>query len=295
MRLIDIPSRIVSAWATSAQAMKRTIAIPSQSAQTRGRASFTDGFPSECATLNSGVSPSIYDMNGILNTITALQQYQSGGGHFQFDSVWSSANNGYPKGALLVNAAGDGFWFNVTDNNTNDPSVTTTGWLALYPNNSRLAVSEFKFTNTSQLSYLFTGIPSWAKRITVSFDSLSTSGGALPLLQLGTSAGIVTTGYKNSAFYINSAQTPTGILVTSGIAVSNNNASVDARNGQVVFTLLAGNNWAASGMCGVSHSPSIGVTAGGITMPGTVDRLLLTTTNGADVFDGGGVSLMYEG
>lgn len=294
MRLVDIPSKIMSAWASSAQAMKRTIPSPSQSSQTRGRASFTDGFPPECGTLNNGVSPSIYDMNGILNTITALQQYQSGGGQFQYDAAWSTANGGYPKGSLLLNSTGDGFWFSTIDNNTNDPSSVTTGWLALYPGNSRISSSDFRFLN-NVTSQLFTGIPSWVKRITVNFNAMSTNGTALPLIQLGTTTGIVTSGYANSAFYISSGMSPNGTLVTSGIAVSYNNSAADLRFGQVVLTLVAGNNWVASGMSGLSNANSVGITGGGIVLPGALDRLLLTTTNGTDLFDGGGVSLLYEG
>jgi hypothetical protein len=60
-------------------------------------------------------------MNGILNAITLIQRWQSGGGHFQYDATWSSDNGGYPKGAMLVKASGSGYWVCTADNNTTNP------------------------------------------------------------------------------------------------------------------------------------------------------------------------------
>ena len=44
-------------------------------------------------------------------------------------------------------------------------------------------------------SVVFTGIPSWVKRITVMFNGFSTSGTNFPLIQLG-SGSVQTTGYS---------------------------------------------------------------------------------------------------
>jgi hypothetical protein len=41
----------------------------------------------------------------------------------------------------------------------------------------------------------FTGIPSWAKRITVMFSGVSTNGSSILQIQLGDSGGVETTGY----------------------------------------------------------------------------------------------------
>ena len=49
--------------------------------------------------------------------------------------------------------------------------------------------------STSGTAILFTGIPSWAKRVTVMLSGISTNGTSIPQIQLGTSSGPTTTGY----------------------------------------------------------------------------------------------------
>jgi hypothetical protein len=53
-------------------------------------------------------------------------------------------------------------------------------------------------TTTSGTFVDFTGIPSWAKRITVMFNGVSTNGTSTFQIQVGTSAGVETTGYVSS-------------------------------------------------------------------------------------------------
>ena len=50
---------------------------------------------------------------------------------------------------------------------------------------------------TSGTAIDFTGIPSWAKQITIAFDGVSTTGVNGYLVQIGTSGGIETTGYAS--------------------------------------------------------------------------------------------------
>jgi hypothetical protein len=51
----------------------------------------------------------------------------------------------------------------------------------------------------------FTGIPSWAKRVTVMFSGVSTNGASVPLIQLGTSSGVENTGYVSGTGVIQGA------------------------------------------------------------------------------------------
>lgn len=39
---------------------------------------------------------------------------------------------------------------------------------------------------------------------------------------------------------------------------------------------------------------NVGSMAGSITLPGTLDRIRITTVNGTDTFDAGSVNIMYE-
>jgi microcystin-dependent protein len=68
-------------------------------------------------------------MNGILYAITIIQQWQSAGGMFKYDSAFSAAIGGYPKGALLLKADSSGYWQNTVENNTTNPDVSGVGWI----------------------------------------------------------------------------------------------------------------------------------------------------------------------
>jgi len=112
---------------------RNTIPVPSQIGVTPGAASFTDGFPPLTMTplSSGGIAPDGADFNGIFNAITAVQQWQGAGGMFSYDAAFSSANGGYPKGALLVKADGSGFWVSTADNNTTNPDNSGANWVSL--------------------------------------------------------------------------------------------------------------------------------------------------------------------
>lgn len=124
MQASNIPSKVPLPFANSGT--KNTIPTASQIGITAGAASLTDGFPPLTFTplASGGVPPAGADFNGILNLITAIQQWQSAGGNFKWDSAFSTSVGGYPKGAVLVNSTNDGMWFNLADNNTTNPDAT---------------------------------------------------------------------------------------------------------------------------------------------------------------------------
>jgi len=131
MQLSNIPAKIQIPFANSGT--KNTIPVASQISVTAGAASYTDGFPPLTMTpvVSGGVPPYGADFNGILNAITKVLQWQCGGGMFEYDSAWATANNGYPQGAILLKATGSGYWVNATDNNAVNPDTTGTGWADL--------------------------------------------------------------------------------------------------------------------------------------------------------------------
>lgn len=135
MKATAIPSRVPLPFANSGS--KNAIPTASQIGITPGAASLTDGFPPLTRTPLSagGVPPSGKDFNGILNLVTAVQQWQSAGGLFTFDSTFSTAVGGYPKGAILANTAGTGLWLSLADDNTVDPDANpaSANWAAINP------------------------------------------------------------------------------------------------------------------------------------------------------------------
>jgi len=133
MQSTNIPSKIPVPFANSAgSSYKNTIPVASQIGITNGKASLTDGFPPLTfqAISSGGVPPFGADFNGILNEITAIQQWQEAGGYFPFDADFASTIGGYPKGAILQSNTFAGLWVSTIENNSNNPDTTGTGWLS---------------------------------------------------------------------------------------------------------------------------------------------------------------------
>lgn len=123
------PGKISLPFASSGA--KQPIPNQSQIGIEDGRASFPDGFPPLTRTRLSagGVPPFGTDMNGILFSITNIQQWQSAGGLFSFDAAMAAAIGGYPKGCLLVSADATKYWQSTIDNNTSNPDTGGAGWV----------------------------------------------------------------------------------------------------------------------------------------------------------------------
>lgn len=136
----------------------------------------------------------------------------------------------------------------------------------------------------------FTGIPSWARRVTVMFNNISTNGSASYLLQIG--AGSIT-----SSGYVSNSTTATGtnnVLWTSstaGFAIFMAGAA-EMLYGHMILTHLGNNTWISSHTTNRNGWTNMG--AGAVTLGGTLDRVRLTTTNGTDAFDLGNMNVMYE-
>jgi hypothetical protein len=132
MQSTNIPSKIPLPFAYAAgSGYIEPIPSASQIGITNGKASLHDGFPPLTFTPISagGVPPFGADFNGILNEITAIQQWQEAGGFFPFDSTFSTTVGGYPKGAVLLSQTFNGFWTSTTENNTSNPDAGGAGWI----------------------------------------------------------------------------------------------------------------------------------------------------------------------
>lgn len=130
MQSSSIPAKIpVPFGAGATSGYIRTVPVPSQISTDPGAASFTDGFPplTFLPVSAGGIPPDGRDINGILNEITAWLQWMNAGGPVGYDSAFSAAIGGYPKGALLSAAAG-GWWVSTVENNTTDPDTGGAGW-----------------------------------------------------------------------------------------------------------------------------------------------------------------------
>lgn len=109
----------------------RAIPLTSQQGITPGAASLTDGFPPICfVPVGAGGIPLWgADLNGILQQITAWSQWVGAGGPVGYDSGFSSAIGGYPKGAMIAAAGAPGVWWvSLVENNTTNPDTGGAGW-----------------------------------------------------------------------------------------------------------------------------------------------------------------------
>jgi hypothetical protein len=147
--------------------------------------------------------------------------------------------------------------------------------------------------STSGTSIDFTSIPSWVKRVTVMFNSVSTSGTAQPLFQLG--AGSVTTsGYVTTSSRLQDSVSPAVASSTAGFILNGGSAS-NAISGAIQITNITGNIWVAQGVFAATAVSTLSFTSSGIsTLSGTLDRVRITTTNGTDTFDAGSINILYE-
>jgi hypothetical protein len=159
-------------------------------------------------------------------------------------------------------------------------------------------VSGTAVASTSGTSIDFTSIPSWAKKITVMFNGVSTSGTSDALLRIG-SGSITTSGYTSiGGSYWTGASA--SAAVTSGIALSYTGLTyaAGAYTGAITLNLLnsSTNLWVASGSLSstggtVTFSSAV---VGSLALAGALDRVRITTVNGTDTFDAGSINILYE-
>lgn len=138
MRASDIPGKFYVPWgAFAGGSYIRPIPLNSQIGIQDGAASLHDGFvPLNFTPLGAGgVPPFGQDANGILNQVTAWNQWQQAGGAVPYDSGFSTAIGGYPIGAIIPSATNFGLtWLSLVNNNTDDPDLgTSVNWGGFYP------------------------------------------------------------------------------------------------------------------------------------------------------------------
>jgi hypothetical protein len=161
-----------------------------------------------------------------------------------------------------------------------------------YVDNSIILNSGTAQATTAGTSFPFTGIPSWAKRITIIFDSVSVTGTDNLLVQIGDSGGIETTGYVSSSTGYVAVPTIAFATSTAGFIIRVASAA-RAITGLYTLDLATGTTWSGS-FTGASTAGDYGITGGGtMTLSATLDRVTVTRT-GADTFDGGQVNILYE-
>lgn len=206
---------------------------------------------------------------------------------FQVGGITPIANGGtgaitaaLALAALLPSQTGNAGKALVTD-------ATTATWTTINGITSGTAVA-----STSGTAINFINIPSTVSRITVMFAGVSTSGTSSHLLQLGTAAGVTTSGYICSAVRFFQSGTIATNNFTTGFGT--NSADAGLYSGSIVISKFSGNNWVVQGNIGMDTT-LFHVTAGSISLAAVLDRIRITTVNGTDTFDAGSINILYEG
>jgi hypothetical protein len=210
--------------------------------------------------------------------------FNDGGGDFDFRIEGDTKANLFKVDAGLDTVIIDGLTHPSADGTADQTLVTNGSGTLSFASRSRL-ISGTSVASTSGTSIDFTGLPSWVKRITVMFDGVSTNGTSIPLIQLGDSGGVETTGYVGTIV--------TTAISTAGFPFYTSWTAATFAYGMVQLSLLNLSSWVLSGVIGITGDTSR--VSGSKTLSATLDRVRITTINGTDTFDAGSINIIYEG
>ena len=147
--------------------------------------------------------------------------------------------------------------------------------------------------SASGTSVDFTGIPSWAKRITVMFQGVSQNSASQQMIAQIGAGSVTTTGYTSSSAFI--APSTASSTVTSGFPLNLSIGAGAGFSGVAVIASIGSNRWCCSATMGDVVNGQVHFGAGSITLGGTLDRVRLTMTSGTATFDAGTITILYEG
>ena len=127
------------------------------------------------------------------------------------------------------------------------------------------------------------------------FSGVSTNGTSIPLVQLGDSGGIETTGYLGTSTIFRDATAVAGANYTTGFGIGILSAAY-VMHGSMVLSLIdsSTNTWASSSNFANSNTAVMTVGAGSKPLSATLDRIRITMVNGTDTFDAGSINILYE-
>jgi hypothetical protein len=138
----------------------------------------------------------------------------------------------------------------------------------------------------------FTGIPSWARRITVQLVAVTTVAAGIPAIRAGNGTYEATV-YSGVTSKIGATTVDSGASATTSWDLINSASSTYIYTGQVVITKVTGNIYVMSSTCTYSGSTNV-IANGTKSFAGTIDRLQLLMSTGTDTFNGGTMNIMWE-
>jgi hypothetical protein len=133
------------------------------------------------------------------------------------------------------------------------------------------------------------GVPANTKIIQLAIRSISLAGTDVPQIQLGTSAGITTSGYLGSVSNSSGAS-----AFSSAFKLRHSSgAAAEVYQGVITFTNLDNNIWCVSGNIALSNTANCFSVAGSIDLGANALSSIKFMTSGANNFDGGSISATF--
>jgi len=150
-------------------------------------------------------------------------------------------------------------------------------------------------TAISTQSLLITGIPSWAKRITVLLSGVSKTGTGSYTLSAG-SGSIATSGYTGGYGIISGSNACSALAFPGGTTwqiFAASAAATSTADGVLTLYSFGNNIWVVHGIVTYSGTPITSIT-GTLTLSGALDRIQLSSLTGTEGFDAGSINILYE-
>lgn len=136
-------------------------------------------------------------------------------------------------------------------------------------------------------AYNLTSIPSWANEILITYITASASSDGVFGCQVGTSSGVVTTGYEHAAWGSGGSNAIGTTRYTTGFYVTNAQVAANVIQGTISIKRHSGNIWRADGTGQVESAATLFGSSGRINLSAALDRIRLNFSTGAS-FDGSG-------
>jgi len=239
-------------------------------------------------------------VNAALNTLKTNNSGASEPSAPEAHMIWADTVNSSMKQRNSANTAWNELWklnaplsvtTQVTGDNTTKVASTAFVQQEIADRGKVAVVAPVTLTG---VSVDFTGIPTWAKRVTVLLKETSLSGVSPLILRLGSSGGVEATGYLCNLSTANGAAISTAAATTSH-QLTTTIAATSQVYGKIVIEHLSGNSFIITSNLGRNDAAYHFTGTGAKDLAGVFDRLRLTTISGTDTFDNGSASLYIEG
>lgn len=137
-------------------------------------------------------------------------------------------------------------------------------------------------------------IPAGVKRITLMLDAVSTSGNSPIEIRLGTSGGVVSTGYACVGIRAAGSSITIFTSTTGASLQSGGDASGSSRNATIDISNFSGDTWLISAQMADTALSRYVSSHAKVALAATLTTIRITTAGGTDTFDAGTVNVFWE-